>query len=71
MIPVPQSTPERPLTAIDYCALLESSSSLFEIRRFAEQVPVEVRQDERFARAVAGRIAASAREVIGMINKER
>ena len=58
MIPVPHSTVQKPLTWLDYVVCLESSSSLFEIKRFAEQVPVEVRQDERFARAVAKRIAA-------------
>ena len=58
MIPVPQSTVAKPLTFIDYCVCLESSSSLFEIKRFAERVPVEIRQDERFTRAVAKRIAA-------------
>ena len=58
MINVCRSTDDKPLTVFDRIADLESCVSLFEIRRFAEQVPVEIRQDERFTLAVAKRIAA-------------
>lgn len=57
MIPVLKSTVEKPLTAVDYCAALEQCTSITEVKQFAEQVPIEVRQDERFNRAVAGRLA--------------
>lgn len=56
---VPQSTPEKPLTAIDYCAeLTRQCNSIEEIREFSEKVPVDVLNDERYNRAVAGRLAA-------------
>lgn len=55
---VPQSTVEKPLTAIDYCAELEKFSSRDDIRQFSEQVPIEVLNDERYSRAVAHRLAA-------------
>lgn len=58
MIPVPQSTLEKPLTAIDYIAALEQCTSITLVQGFAEQVPVEVRQDDRFTRAVAKRLAS-------------
>jgi hypothetical protein len=53
---VPQSTVEKPLTAIDYMVPLEQCTSITDVQRYAEQVPVEVRQDERFTRAVAKRL---------------
>lgn len=58
MIPVPISTPEKPLTAIDFAAALEQCSTISEVRDFGERVPIEVRQDERFTKAVALRLAA-------------
>jgi hypothetical protein len=58
VIPVLQSTVEKPLTAIDYIAALDECESIREIQIFADQVPMEVRQDERFAGAVAKLIAA-------------
>lgn len=59
MITVPQSTEEKPLTAIDYCAELEKQCrSIDDIRQFSEQVPIEVLNDERYNRAVAHRLAA-------------
>ena len=66
MIDVPQSTVEKPLTAIDYIASLQACSSLSEVQQFASRCPLEVRQDERFGRAVAkllGEIKASKRAV--------
>lgn len=55
---VPQSTLEKPLTAIDYIVAMEQQcSSLSAVQRFAEQVPLTVREDERFTRAVAKRLA--------------
>lgn len=58
MINVPQSTIEKPLTAIDYIAALDGCTTKTEVRRFAEQCPVAVRNDERFTRAVAAKLAA-------------
>lgn len=58
MIAVPQSTPEKPLTVIDFIAALEQCGSITEVQQYAEQVPLPVRHDERFTRAVAKRLAA-------------
>lgn len=58
MITVPSSTVEKPLTAIDYIAALEQCASVTDVQRFGEQVPLEVRQDDRFNRAVATKLAA-------------
>lgn len=58
MITVPQSTIDKPLTAIDYIACLEQCSSITEVQQFAAQVPDDVRHDERFTRAVAKRLGA-------------
>jgi hypothetical protein len=56
MIEVPQSTVERPLTAIDFIASLQTCSSLSEVQQFSSRCPLEVRQDDRFGRAVARRL---------------
>jgi len=56
MVSVPQSTVERPLTAIDYCAVLAQCNSIDEVHQYAERCPLEVRQDDRFARSVAHRL---------------
>ena len=58
MIQVPQSTAEKPLTAIDYIAALEQCTSITEVQRFGEQVPIDVRHDDRFTKAVATKLAA-------------
>lgn len=58
MITVPQSTEEKPLTAIDYCAALDQCKSAEDIRQFSMQVPIPVLNDERYNRAVASRLAA-------------
>lgn len=57
MICVPQSTLEKPLTAIDYIAHLEQCSTLGEVSEYAGAVPEGIREDERFARAVSWRLA--------------
>lgn len=54
---VPQTTPEKPLTAIDYCAALSQCNSIEDIRQFSEKVPLDVLNDERYNRAVASRLA--------------
>ena len=56
MIEVPVSTVERPLTAIDYLVPLGQCNSITEVRDYAERCPMEIRQDERFTRAVARRL---------------
>lgn len=59
MIPELLSTIEKPLTAIDYCAGLEQCISVAEVKRYAEKVvPTWARQDERFTKAVAKRLAS-------------
>lgn len=55
-IPVP--TIERPLTAIDYLVAMEQQCiTVTMVREFAEQVPLTIREDDRFTRAVAKRLA--------------
>jgi hypothetical protein len=56
LIHVPQSTVERPITVIDYIAQLAQCGTLDEVRQYASAVPLDVRQDDRFNRAVAGRL---------------
>ena len=58
MITVPVETIEKPLTAIDYCAALQACASVDEVRQFGDECPMAIRQDERFARAVAQKLAA-------------
>ena len=58
MITVPQSTPEKPLTSIDYIARLAECVTAAEVASYAERCPGHVRHDERFTKAVAGRLAA-------------
>lgn len=58
MIAVPQTTIEKPLTAIDYCACLEHCATVEEVGTFSEQLPLHVREDERYTKAVAHRLAA-------------
>jgi len=53
VIEVPQSTVQRPLTPIDYIASLQACSNIREVQQFSARCPLEVRQDERFGRAVA------------------
>ena len=54
---VPQSTIEKPLTVVDYIAGLAACTSIETIGDYANACPLEVRQDFRFERAVAGRMA--------------
>jgi len=64
VIEVPQSTVAKPLTAIDYISSLQACSNLREVQQYASRCPLEVRQDERFCRAVAkllGELKASKR----------
>ena len=53
MIDVPQSTVLKPLTPIDYISSLQACSNIREVQQFSARCPLEVRQDERFGRAVA------------------
>ena len=57
MVEVPVSTVEKPLTALDYIACLVQCNSIEEVRDYAERCPLEIRQDERFTRSVAWRLA--------------
>jgi len=57
MIRARQSTIEMPLTVVDHIADIQSCTTVEEIRDFGDQLPVEVRQDDRFTRAVARRLA--------------
>jgi hypothetical protein len=54
---VPQATIAKPLTAIDYIAGLAACGSLRMVAYYAKAVPLAIRSDERFAKAVAGRLA--------------
>lgn len=58
MVNVPQSTVEKPLTAIDYIAALDACRTHLEVGQFCDRVPAPVRSDERFTRAVAAKLAA-------------
>jgi hypothetical protein len=58
MIAVPVSTKAKPLTAIDFMVPLEQCASITEVQDYAGRVPLKVRSDERFTRAVAKRLAA-------------
>ncbi len=51
-------TLEKPLTTIDYIAALEQCVSIAEVQRYAGDLPLWVREDERFTKAVAKRLAA-------------
>lgn len=62
LITVPVSTVEKPLTPIDYCAALDQCITPAEVASFCERCPVEVRNDERFSRAVAEKLAAFKEE---------
>jgi hypothetical protein len=55
---IPQSTIAKPLTVIDYIAALEQCIDITQVQRYAEKVPMWVRQDERFPKAVARRLAS-------------
>ncbi len=58
-IRIPVSTVQKPLTAIDFIGELTAQCrTLNDIAEFASGVPMEVRQDDRFARAVANKLAA-------------
>jgi len=57
MIEVPVSTVERPLTPIDFIAVLQQCSSVADIADYAQRCPEHVRNDERFTRGVAMRLA--------------
>lgn len=58
MIRVPVSTIEKPLTPIDYIAAMDACISPREVSHFSERCPANVRNDERFARAVAAKLQA-------------
>ena len=56
-VKVPQPTVEKPLTAIDYIAVLDQCSKLEEVAQYAQACPEAIRNDERFTRAVAKRLS--------------
>lgn len=58
MISIPQSTIVKPLTVIDYIAALEQCIAITDVQRYADKVPLWVRQDERFTKGVAKRLAS-------------
>lgn len=57
-VQVPQPTIEKPLTAIDYIAVLEQCSTLDEVAWYAQACPEAIRNDERFTRGVAKRLSS-------------
>ncbi|HEX8106739.1 MAG TPA: hypothetical protein VF516_03375 [Kofleriaceae bacterium] len=57
MIDVPQDTPEKPLTAIDYIAALQSCEDSLEVGIFREKVPLAILHDKRFKAAVQSKLS--------------
>lgn len=58
MITVPQSTVEKPLTAIDFIAVMEQCSTVAEVADYAQRCPEHIRNDERFTKGVSMRLGA-------------
>lgn len=56
MIAVPVPTIEKPLTAIDYIAVMEQCSTFEELRDYATRCPMEIVEDDRFAKAFKNRL---------------
>lgn len=56
MIAVPQSTVEKPLTTIDYIAVMARAATFEELTDYAASVPPHVVEDDRFARAFKVRL---------------
>jgi hypothetical protein len=57
VISVPVSTVERPVTVIDFIAGLYACASVTEVESYNQQCPAAIRDDARFVRAVALRVA--------------
>lgn len=60
MVNVPVWTVERPVNYIDYIAALQDCKSVREVGEFGEQVPMPIREDVRFTKAVADKLKAIA-----------
>lgn len=58
MIAVPQSTVEKPLTVIDYIAVLDQCGDITMLSKFAAALPPHIVEDDRFAKAVKSRLDA-------------
>lgn len=57
MIDIPVHTIEKPITIVDYIAHLQKCENVIEVGMFGQLCPMEIRQDDRFAKAVAGKLA--------------
>ena len=57
---VPVSTPEKPLTALDFIGALDGCRTIYEVSKFCEGCPQAIRQDGRFAVAAVARLVALA-----------
>lgn len=57
---VPQPTIEKPLTAIDYIAVMNDCTDYRELVGYVKLVPPEIFEDERFVRAFKNRLNATA-----------
>lgn len=57
MISIPVDTVEKHITVVDYCAGVYRCESLAEVQAYGEGCPEWVRQDERFGKAVAVKLA--------------
>lgn len=55
---IPVSTFEKPLTVIDFIAHLEQYGSFRELTAYANAIPPEIVQDDRFAKAFKKRLDA-------------
>jgi hypothetical protein len=56
VIAVPVPAIEKPLTAIDYIAVMDKCSTFEELRDYATRCPVKIVEDDRFARAFKNRL---------------
>lgn len=56
-IEVPVGTLEKPITALDYIGAMQQCITLTQVADFCERCPLDIRTEERFAKAVVKRLA--------------
>lgn len=69
MISIPVDSIEKPITVVDYCAGVYRCESLAEVQAYGEACPEWVRQDERFTKAVAVKLADLRSKAAGTRSK--
>lgn len=57
---VPVSTPEKPLTALDFIGAIDGCTTIYEVSRFCAGCPQSIRQDARFAIAAVSKLTSLA-----------